>query len=124
MKIEIKKHLLQEGIVDHINRNRGKYALGAGIGGLGAYSAMNGNLRSAINTGINSTSATAGVVNSDMTLPEGFYRDALGNIIDSTKAVYNDPTDINMPLEPSTSYDVGNTIGDFASKIQDFTGAR
>lgn len=44
MKIEIKKHLLQEGVIDHISRHRGKYALGAGLaaGIGGVYAAGHG----------------------------------------------------------------------------------
>lgn len=33
MKIQIKKQLLQEGVVDHLKRNWGKYALGVGAAG-------------------------------------------------------------------------------------------
>lgn len=36
MRYNIKEMLIQEGVVDHLKRNWGKYALGAGAAGLGA----------------------------------------------------------------------------------------
>lgn len=45
MKINIKTHLLQEGVVDHLKRNWGKYTTGAAAAGLsGLYAAGQGAL--------------------------------------------------------------------------------
>ena len=42
MKVEIKKHLLQEGVVDHMKRNWKKYAGGTAAGLGGVYAAGQG----------------------------------------------------------------------------------
>lgn len=106
-----------QGIVNHVSRNRGKYAIGAGVAGLAGYSAYNGNLGSAINNAGNIAAGTLGATTSDLPYGELPYDEILDKGIDSTKAVYTAEIDPEIPLIPDVSYDVGHAVGNFGAHM-------
>lgn len=108
------KELIEEfgqGIVDHINRNRGKYALGAGATGLLGALAYNGNLQGAVNTGVDGLAGLAGAYNSNAgsQVDLGNGLEAVG---DATKLAYNMPDGVQAPMAPVDAYQAAQMAGD------------
>lgn len=108
------KELIEEfgqGIVDHINRNRGKYALGAGATGLLGTLAYNGNLQGAVNAGVDGLAGLAGAYNSNAgsQVDLGNGLEAVGN---ATKLAYNMPDGVQVPMAPVDAYQAAQMAGD------------
>lgn len=104
------KQLIEEfgqGIVDHVSRNRGKYAIGAGVAGLAGYGVYNGNLGSAINMGVDSAAFGVGTHQNETGyehLPLSGSAQIAKNL---TLAAYNDQIDPQIPLIPDVMYNAG-----------------
>jgi hypothetical protein len=114
------KQLIEEfgqGIVDHISRNRGKYAIGAGVAGLAGYGAYNGNLGSAAKNLVNTSAGTLGIATSDLPYEEAPYGQIVDQGLDSTEAIYQAPIDPQVELEPEASFKVGQVAGNVVNSI-------
>jgi len=93
MKIDIKKYLLEEGIVDHLKNNYGKYIVGGAAGALGAtYAAGQGYL------GVDAQDSVQDYIGdvSQNLKNEARYHD-LNSTIDSIKDVTYKPDNIINP---------------------------
>ena len=112
MKQTKTKYLLQEGLINHLNGNKGKYIAGASLAGLGAYGAQNGNLGSAINAGIDNGAAMVGIGMSNMQNPD--YSSGIKAGRDYVNKVYNAEEDPNIEFAPKESYDLGQGAGNVA----------
>jgi len=120
MKYTKTKYLLQEGLINHLNGNKGKYIAGASLAGVGAYGAANGNLGSAINTGINNASGLTGVATSNIDNMQ--YADGARAGLDSVKKAYTAEIDPNIEAHPQLAYDLGNSFGNGVQSVRDFLG--
>lgn len=118
-----KQKLIEEfgqGIIDHVSRNRGKYALGAGAAGLIGYGAYNGNLSNAINVGTNGLSGLAGIATSDLPSDAIEYSDApetLGHMVSTAYAAPEE--DPEMAFAPVASFKTGHVVGDGLAVVDD-----
>ncbi len=110
-------YLLQEGLLNHLNGNKGKYVAGASLAGIGAYAANNGNLGSAVNSSINNAAVLTGVGTSNLRGVD--YGAGARTAMDSVKAAYNAETDPNIALVPRAAYDVGHGLGNTVQSIND-----
>ncbi len=120
MKIEIKKTLMEEGIVDHVKNNWGKYAGGVGAAGLGAtYAAGQGLLGVDAQDAVHDSGA-----NLIMGLKTGAAHDETEADVSSTIDVLKRPDNILGPNKLSDTIDYQHNIepGTYTSPIKDAAG--
>ena len=117
---DFKQKLIEEfgqSIVDHVSRNRGKYAIGAGVAGLAGYGAYNGNLGSAASNLVNTGAGALGIATSDLPYDEAPYGQIVDQGLDTTQAIYQAPIDPQIEPEPDESFKIGQVAGNVVNSI-------
>lgn len=127
---DFKRQLIEEfgqGIVDHISRNKGKYAIGAGVGALAGYGAYNGNLGSAVNAGLMQGGVLTGLAASDLPNRHIEYGEAIPGMYNVAKEVYTAEEDPEIGFNPAMGYSAGKATGNVLNvftpmldKVQEF----